>query len=139
MGIKNTEIVTIKIMRDPRGSLGAVQSMKDIPFEINRIFYIFDVPEQSVRGGHAHKQNRQLHICLRGSVTYVLDDGQTKEECVLDNPEFGLYMGPMVWHSLKNFSPQAVILVLNSEPYDENEYCRNHADFISMSEERVAM
>ncbi len=125
----HTSLIPIQTMTDPRGDLSIVQSGKHVPFLINRIFYVYNVPVGSIRGGHAHKKNEQIHICIAGSVAYELDYGDRKEEVTLNSPDTGLYMTPLVWHSMKDFMPGTILLVLNSEPYDETEYYRDYADF----------
>jgi len=118
-----------KIKGDSRGSLIALEAQKDIPFEIKRIYYIFDTKVGIVRGYHAHKTLQQVLICVSGSCTIVLDDGKERSEVLLEKPDVGLYIGPGIWREMKNFSHDAVLLVLASEYYDENDYIREYDTF----------
>ena len=115
---------------DSRGSLIAIESNKDIPFDIKRIYYIFDTKSSVVRGHHAHKTLEQMLVCVSGSCTIVLDDGENRNEVVLSDPSSGLYVGPNIWHEMKDFSEGAVLLVLASDFYNENDYIRNHDEFM---------
>ena len=119
------------IKGDSRGSLIAIESGKDIPFDIKRIYYIFDTQPGVVRGHHAHKTLEQMLICVSGSCTIVLDDGENRSEVVLSNPSEGLYIGPNLWREMKDFSEGAVLLVLASDFYDEADYIRNYDEFMS--------
>lgn len=128
MIIKTTNFA---IKGDSRGSLIALEANKDIPFEIKRVYYIFDTKEGVVRGHHAHKTLQQVLICVSGSCTMVLDDGKERTEVVLDKPNIGLYVGPNMWHEMKDFSPGAVLLVLASDWYNEADYIRDYSEFLS--------
>jgi len=120
--IKTTDF---SIKGDSRGSLIAIESNKDIPFDIKRIYYIFDTKPGVVRGHHAHKTLEQMLICVSGSCTIVLDDGEKRSEVVLSDPSTGLYIGANIWHEMKDFSEGAVLLVLASDFYNENDYIRS--------------
>jgi len=123
--------VNFLIKGDSRGSLIAIESNKDIPFDIKRIYYIFDTQPGVVRGYHAHKTLEQILICVSGSCTIVLDDGENRSEVVLSNPSEGLYIGPNLWREMKDFSEGAVLLVLASDFYNEADYIRNYDEFMS--------
>jgi dTDP-4-dehydrorhamnose 3,5-epimerase-like enzyme len=127
-------IINFPIKGDSRGSLIALESNKDIPFEIKRVYYIFDTKEGVVRGHHAHKTLQQVLICVSGSCTIMLDDGKDRTEVVLDKPNIGLYVGPNMWHEMKDFSLGAVLLVLASDWYSEADYIRNYSEFRSYLE-----
>jgi len=118
------------IKGDSRGSLIALEANKEIPFEIKRVYYIFDTKEGVVRGHHAHKALEQILICVSGSCTIVMDDGKERIEFVLNKPDIGLYVGPKMWHEMKDFSPGAVLLVLASDLYNEADYIRNYNEFL---------
>lgn len=120
-----------KIKGDSRGSLIALEANKDIPFEIRRVYYIFDTKEGVVRGHHAHKTLEQVLICVSGSCTIVLDDGKERTEVLLDKPNMGLYIGPNMWHEMKDFSSGAVLLVLASDFYNETDYIRDYSEFLT--------
>lgn len=102
---------------------------KDIPFNIRRIYYVYDVAPGERRGFHAHKKLEQYLICIHGSCTILLDDGSEQEDILLNDPSVGLYIGPSIWREMYDFSPGAVLLVLASEYYDENDYIRNYKTF----------
>ncbi len=124
-------ILHFEIKGDSRGSLIAIESNKDIPFDINRVYYIFDTKPRVVRGHHAHKTLEQMLICVSGSCTIVLDDGENRNEVALSEPSSGLYIGPNIWHEMKDFSEGAVLLVLASDFYNENDYIRNYDEFMN--------
>lgn len=115
---------------DDRGSLVAIESEKNIPFEIKRVYYIFDTKSGVVRGLHAHKNLSQIMVCLKGSCCVVLDNGSTKEQVVLDSPNKGLLIESMIWREMHDFSVDCVLLVLASEHYDESDYIRDYDGFL---------
>jgi dTDP-4-dehydrorhamnose 3,5-epimerase-like enzyme len=117
--------------RDPRGSLTVVESGKEIDFDVKRAYYIHHVPDGSERGAHGHRRLRQLIVAVAGSFDVVVDDGFAQRTFVLDDPSRGLYVGPMVWRDMINFSPGTVGLWLVSEPYDESEYYRDYDEFLT--------
>lgn len=125
------KIFDFQIKGDSRGSLIAIESNKDIPFEIKRVYYIFDTKEDVVRGHHAHKTLEQILICVNGSCTIVLNDGKESAEVLLDKPVLGLYIGPGIWREMKNFSPGSVLLVLASDWYNEADYIRDYSEFLA--------
>ncbi|MBL8510603.1 MAG: WxcM-like domain-containing protein [Betaproteobacteria bacterium] len=115
---------------DPRGNLTFVEGGVHLPFEIKRVYYLYDVPGGSTRAGHAHKALQQLIIAMSGSFDVNIDDGYKKKSYHLNRSYFGLYMPPMTWRDIDNFSSGAVCLVLASEHYAESDYIRNHDDFL---------
>ena len=114
------------------GSLSFVEK-EIIPFSIKRVYYLYDVPLNGERGGHAHKQLFQVLIALSGSFELLLDDGSKTKKILLDSPNVGVYIPNGIWREMNNFSKNSVCLVLASENYDENDYIRNYQDFIKMS------
>lgn len=120
---------------DARGQLVALEENKEIPFQIKRVYYMFDTGESVRRGYHAHKSLEQILICIHGSCKILLDDGSEKAEVPLDNPNEGLYISNVMWREMFDFSPDAVLLVLASELYDESDYIRNYDDFLKMVKE----
>lgn len=114
---------------DLRGGLNVLERSEDIPFDVRRIYYIFDTPADVSRGYHAHKSLRQLAICLAGSCDILIDDGCTEEVYSLNPDSGGLLIGDMVWREMHNFSNDCVLLVLASEEYDEADYIRNYDEF----------
>lgn len=114
---------------DDRGSLIAVESERDIPFAIRRVYYIFGTKEHTGRGMHAHRKLEQVLVCTSGACTIILDDGIERESVILDSPARGLYIGPMVWREMRDFSSDCVLMVLASEHYDADDYIRDYAEF----------
>ena len=122
--------VDLPRITDGRGNLTFVQNGTHLPFAMQRIYYLYDVPEGQERAKHAHKVLQQLLVSISGSFDVHLDDGHVKETFHLNRPNHGLLMKPMVWRDIDNFSSGAVCLVIASEPYDESDYYRNYDDFI---------
>lgn len=118
------------IKGDSQGSLIAIEALKEIPFEIKRVYYIFGIKKGIDRGHHAHKSLQQILICVNGSCTIVLNNGKECCEIILSKPNIGLYIGPGMWHEMKDFSPDAVLLALASDWYDESDYIRDYSEFI---------
>jgi dTDP-4-dehydrorhamnose 3,5-epimerase-like enzyme len=119
------------MMGDDRGSLVAVETQQDLPFELKRVYYIFGTKEGVERGFHAHKNLQQVAVAVRGSCTMVLDDGREKTEVLLNDPTQGLYIGSMLWRVMKDFSEDCVLLVFADQHYTESDYIRNYDDFLS--------
>lgn len=123
-------IKELKSIRDGRGNLTFVEGNQHIPFEIKRVYWLYDVPGGESRGGHAHRELQQFIIAASGSFDIVLDDGKEKTRIHLNRSYMGLYVPKMIWRELDNFSSSSVCLVLASELYDEKDYYRNYDDFI---------
>lgn len=119
---------------DARGNLTFIENQNHIPFDIQRIYYLYDVPGGAERGAHAHKDLEQLIIAISGSFDVVLDDGASKKRFHLSRPYNGLYVCPMIWRILENFSPGSVCLVLASSLYDEDDYYRDYEEFLRARE-----
>lgn len=115
---------------DDRGQLVALEELRDIPFEVKRIYYMYDTVNDAVRGKHAHIALEQILICVHGSCRVRLDDGFSKETVVLDKPYEGLYIANDVWREMYDFSEDAVLMVLASELYDESDYIRSYDIFL---------
>lgn len=115
---------------DSRGQLIAIEQQKDIPFDIKRVYYMYDTTQGVTRGHHAHKNLQQILICVHGSCKILLDNGKEKETVILDKPYEGLYVASNIWREMSEFSPDAVLLVLASELYDESDYIRDYDEFI---------
>ena len=124
------KLLNFKTLGDERGSLVAIEEGYNTPFEIKRVYYIFDTKEGVERGFHAHINLKQMAIVVKGSCTFVLDDGIKKEEIKLTNPNQGLLIEGLIWREMKNFSPDCVLVVLASEHYDESDYIRNYNKFL---------
>lgn len=118
------------------GKLTFLEAKRDIPFEIKRVYYVYDVVERERRGFHAHKELEQYLICVHGSCKILLDNGLEKENVLLDNPSEGLYVGPGTWREMYDFSDGAVLLVLASEYYNEKDYIRNYDHFLEYVQKR---
>lgn len=129
MSIERCRIIELPKITDPRGNLTFVESGRQIPFGISRVYYLYDVPGGAERGGHAHKALSQLIIAMSGSFDVVLNDGYNSKRVHLNRSYNGLYVCPMIWRELDNFSSGAVCMVLASNFYDEEDYYRNYDDF----------
>jgi hypothetical protein len=130
MNIDQCKILKLPSFNDPRGNLTFIEGYPNIPFQIKRVFYLYDVPGGANRGGHAHKELHQFIIALSGSFDMVLNDGTNTKVVHLNRASSGLYVCPMIWGELNNFSTGSVCLVLASEIYDENDYYRNFTEFV---------
>lgn len=118
------------IIKEVDGTLVVIESLKDIPFDIKRIFYEYGVSYDSLRGNHANRHSKFCMIAVCGSCTVDVDDGENKNTYLLENPEDVLFLDNMVWKTMYNFSKNCVLVVLSSEYYDQNEYIRNYDEFI---------
>ena len=130
-------IIDLPKITDSRGMLSFLESRNHIPFDIRRIYYLYDVPTGSRRGAHAHKNLHQLIIAMSGSFDVILDDGFEKKSFHLTHPFQGLYVCPLIWRVLENFAPGSVCLVLASEFYDERDYYRHYDEFLSAVANKV--
>lgn len=126
---KLSYIIEIPKIKD-EGFLCFMEENDHIPFSIKRIYYIFDVFKNAVRGKHAHKNTKQVIFCVRGSITIILDNGYNKEEITLDKPNQGLFLDVVMWHKMADFQENTILLVLASENFDETDYIRNYPEFI---------
>lgn len=118
------------IKGDERGYLVALEECRNIPFRIKRVYYIFDTKDSVRRGLHAHKQVRQVAVCLAGSCRLLLTDGRERAEVLLDTCHKGLVIDPMIWHEMFDFSRGCVLMVVASDYYDEADYIRSYDDFL---------
>jgi hypothetical protein len=123
-------LVELPRILDPRGSLTFVEGGRHIPFDIRRIYYLYDVPGGAERGGHGHRELEQLIVAMSGSFDVLLDDGLGTRRIQLNRSYFGLYVCPMMWRSIENFSSGSVCLVLASALYDEGDYFRDYEAFL---------
>jgi len=130
MALVDCKTIELPRVQDPRGNLTFVESSRQIPFDIRRVYYLYDVPGGSERGGHAHLALHQCVIAMSGSFDIVLDDGFDKKRIHLNRSYMGLYLPPMIWRELDNFSSGSVCMVLASEIYEEADYLRNYSDFM---------
>ncbi len=123
------QIVHFPVIHNRAGNITPVQNNIEIPFDIKRVYYLYDVPGGADRGGHAHRDLKQLIIAASGSFDITLDDGVTKKTFSLNRPNMGLYLCPGIWRDISNFSSGAICLVLASEPYDEGDYIRLYDEY----------
>lgn len=130
MSIEQCKLIKLPKIEDSRGNLSIVESNKQVPFDIRRIYYLYDVPGGSERGGHAHKKLHQLIISIGGSFDVVIDDGHNKKTYHLNRPYYGLYICPMTWRVINNFSSGSCCLVMASDFYYETDYIRNYSEFV---------
>ncbi|HSL05498.1 MAG TPA: FdtA/QdtA family cupin domain-containing protein [Nitrospiraceae bacterium] len=131
MSIEECTIIKFPIISDPRGNLSFIEGGRHIPYDIKRVYYLYDVPGGAERGGHAHKALHQLIIAMSGSFDIHLDDGYSKKTVHLNRSYYGLYVCPMTWREIDNFSSGAVCMVLSSEYYDALDYYRDYSQFLS--------
>ena len=117
------------VVNDVRGKLCFIEGLKHVPFDIKRVYFIFDVPSDATRGGHVHTITEQVVVALSGSFDVVLDDGYSQESVMLNRPYYGLYIPPGVWRSLENFSSNSVALSIVSTVFSEQDYVRDHRNF----------
>ncbi len=115
---------------EDEGRLCFVEGFTHVPFELKRIYYIFDVEQNAVRGFHAHKKTRQMLFCIRGSITIHLDDGTHREQVALNDPKRGIFLDALMWHEMSHFTPDTVLLVLASDVYRESDYIRDYSMFL---------
>jgi UDP-2-acetamido-3-amino-2,3-dideoxy-glucuronate N-acetyltransferase len=137
LGVGACVLYKLPLIPDMRGSLSAAEYEKQIPFMPKRCFWVFDVPSQEIRGEHAHKKLHQYLICLKGSVNVIVDDGINRIEVALDKPNLGLHISPKVWGIQYKYSSDAVLFVLASEVYDDEDYIRNYDDFLKSAKQQL--
>lgn len=131
MTLSECRLVDLPKISDPRGNLTFIEGGRHVPFDIQRVYYLYDVPGGADRGGHAHKQLKQLLIAMSGSFDVMLDDGREKRRFHLNRSYMGLLVAPMMWRELDNFSSGSVCMVLASQRYDENDYFRSYENFLA--------
>lgn len=127
--LSNVKIINLPKIEDPRGNLTFVEENHHIPFDIKRVYWIYDVPGGEIRGGHAYKKNKEFIIALSGSFDVIIKDGNKRKKFSLNRSYYGLYVTEMLWRSMENFSTNALCLILASEKYNEKDYIRNWDEF----------
>jgi len=130
-GVVDCKVVLLPKIADPRGNLTFIEGGRHIPFDIQRVYYLYDVPGGAERGGHAHRDLHQLIVAMSGSFDVILDDGAERKRIHLNRSYSGLYVCPMIWRALDNFSSGSVCMVLASNRYSEDDYLRNYEEFIN--------
>jgi len=133
--MKGYKVIDFEVHPDERGKLTAVSEMKEIPFEIKRIYYTWDMPKEAIRGGHAHKVLDEVMICLRGSCDFVLDDGKEKITITLDRPNKGLYVSAHLWRHFTNFSPDCVVMLIASDYFHPEDHVKDYNEFLKLRAE----
>jgi hypothetical protein len=128
-------IIELPIISDPRGNLSFIEGGRHIPFDIKRIYYLYDVPGGATRAGHAHKTLHQLLVAMSGSFNVTLDDGRERRNFHLNRSYYGLYIYPMVWREIDNFSSGSVCMALASDFYEEADYYRHYEEFLRVVRE----
>lgn len=131
MSIQDCSLIDLPKINDQRGNLTFVEGGRHVPFDIKRVFYVYDVPGGSLRAGHALKSCHQFIIAISGSFDVVLDDGTARQRFHLNRSHYGLYVTALTWREIDNFSSNSVCLVLASAPYSESDYYRDYADFLA--------
>lgn len=130
MGVERCVPVELPVVEDDYGNLAFAEAGAHVPFEIARVFFVYAVPGDAVRGGHAHRRLEQALFCVSGAMEIAVSDGRERRRVRLDDPRRGIYLPPMVWHDLDGFAPGAVYLALTSEPFAEDDYIRDHDEYL---------
>lgn len=131
--MEQPKIIQLSKIADPRGNLSVIEELKDIPFKIERTFWIYDVPGGETRGGHAYKETQEFIVALSGSFDVVLDDGKEKKTFSLNRSYNGLYVPKGMWREMENFSTNSLALVLSSTKYDKDDYIRDYEQFLQFA------
>jgi len=139
MSLSKCIVMNLPKVTDKRGNLTFIEGNRHIPFEIKRVYYLYDVPGGESRGGHAHRRLQQFIIAASGSFDVILDDGFERKRFHLNRSYYGLYVPPMIWRELNNFSSGSVCLVLASEPYDDDDYIRDYETFKKIVRQKETM
>lgn len=130
MALIDCRIIDLPKISDPRGNLTFIEGTNHIPFEIKRVYYLYDVPGGAERGAHGHRRLQQFIVAMSGSFDVILDDGFDKRTIHMNRSYYGLYVSPMMWRDITNVSSGAVLMVLASERYDESDYFRDYGQFL---------
>jgi hypothetical protein len=131
MPLADARLIDLRRIANPKGNLTPIEGGVDVPFDIRRVYYLYDVPGGESRGGHAHRQLEQFIVAASGSFEVVLDDGSERTSFSLNRSYYGLFVPRMLWREIENFSSGSVCLVLASEHYDEADYFREYDDFLA--------
>lgn len=136
MSLEQCRIIELPKIQNPKGNLTFIEGSRHVPFEIKRIYYLYDVPGGETRGGHAHKRLQQFILAASGSFDLILDDGQNRQRHHLNRSYNGIYIPAMIWRELDNFSSGSVCLVLASDYFEESDYIRGYEAFLEEAEAR---
>jgi dTDP-4-dehydrorhamnose 3,5-epimerase-like enzyme len=124
-------LINLPKFEDPRGNLSVIEEYNQIPFKIERTYWIYDVPGGEIRGGHAFKEQQELIVALSGSFNVVVDDGEKKETVLLNRSYYGLYVPSGLWRQMMNFSTNSIAMVLSSTQFDQDDYIRDYSEFLN--------
>ena len=136
MGLSDCKLIHIPPIENARGKIGVVEAQEHIPFDIQRAYFLYDMPPGAVRGGHAHRNLQQVMIAVSGGLDVIVDDSEQSKRFTLDRPDCGLVISKMIWRTLVNIQPSTVCVVLASLPYDEGDYLRDYDAFIHSARDR---
>ncbi|WP_434527763.1 sugar 3,4-ketoisomerase [Vibrio sp. K4] len=128
--MSNLQLINLNVIGDERGSLITLEQNKNIPFDIKRVYYIFGTKNGAARGFHAHYDLEQVAICMKGSVTFLIDDGLVREQVTLSSPDVGLHIKGLKWREMHDFSDDCILMVLASDLYKESDYIRSYDEFL---------
>lgn len=131
--MQQPKMIELPKITDPRGNLSVIEEFKDIPFKIERTYWIYDVPSGEARGGHAYKENQEFIVALSGSFDVILEDGKEKQKFHMNRSYYGLYVPNGYWREMENFSTNSLALVLSSTKYDIDDYIRDYHDFLKFA------
>jgi len=129
----DAKVIDLRVLGIAKAPLVALESSRDVPFEIKRVYYLFGAAAGTSRGFHAHKKLQQLMICIGGACRVLLQDGKEEMEVFLNKPNMGLYVGPMIWREIHDLSQDCVVVVLADQYYDEDDYIRDYERFLQMT------
>lgn len=135
--VLDCEIIDLEIVHNETGNISVLENGKNIPFDIHRVYYLYDVPAGAERGGHAHYELEQYVIAASGSFTFVLEDGKNKKEVFLNHPNKALNIKQGIWREMKDFSSGSICLVLASHEYDEADYIREYGEFLDWRKNEI--
>ena len=124
--------IQLKSINDDRGSLVVIENLKNIPFEMKRVYYLTKLKSDHPRGFHAHKKLKQFAVCLSGSCRFIMDDGVQRDEMILSSPSEGIIINEMIWHEMHDFSQDCILMVVASDFYEEADYIRDYSSFLNL-------
>jgi len=136
MKLSDLKIIELPKFLDERGNLSVIEENKNIPFKIERVYWIYDVPGGDKRGGHAYRNNEEFIVALSGAFDIILDDGNGKKRFQLNRSYYGLYVPNGLWREMDNFSTNSLAVVLSSTKYNEDDYIRNYDEFVNLNKNR---